>query len=225
MKKTLLILSIVTLFFAGCKKDDMFEKGDMGVVNGHAWVDLGLPSGTKWATCNVGATTPEEYGDYFAWGDTTTKSDYSGLYCPTYGLIISQLQSQGYIDGEGNLTPQYDAATANWGGGWRMPTEAEQEELLNNCTWTWTTQNGVNGYNVEGPNGNSIFLPAAGGRGGSSLFGAGSKGYYWSSTPVGSSYYHPVDYYANHLKLYSDYQLVYYAGYRYYGLSVRPVVE
>ena len=98
MKKTLLILSIMTLFFAGCKKDDMFEKGDMGVVNGHVWVDLGLPSGTKWATCNVGAASPEDYGHYFAWGETSPKSDYSSSNCPTYGLSISQLQSQGYID-------------------------------------------------------------------------------------------------------------------------------
>ena len=224
MKKTLLILSIVTLFFAGCKKDDMFEKGDMGVVNGHAWVDLGLPSGTKWATCNVGATTPEEYGDYFAWGDTTTKSDYSGLYCPTYGLIISQLQSQGYIDSEGNLNPQYDAARANWGGSWRMPTESEMQELIDKCTWTWTTYNGVKGYNVECPNGNSIFLPAAGSCSSSSSFsGLGSHGFYWSSTPYSTSCDESYNYtYAYELDFRSDFHYMDYIT-RYFGRSVRPV--
>ena len=103
----------------------------------------------------------EEYGDYYAWGETETKSEYTEGNSATYGLSISELQSQGYIDGEGNLNPQYDAATANWGGDWRMPTKAELNELLNNCTWTWTTQNGHKGYKVTGPNGNSIFLPAA----------------------------------------------------------------
>ena len=150
-------------------------------ANGHEYVDLGLS--VKWATCNVGATSPEEYGDYFAWGETNTKSEYSSSNCPAYELSISELQSHGYIDGEGNLTSQYDAAIANWGGDWRMPTIAEMQELLNNCIWTWTTQNGVNGYNVEGPSGASIFLPAAGFRYGSSLYGAGGRGYYWSSSP------------------------------------------
>ena len=116
-------------------------------------------------------------------GETSTKETYDEDNCPTYGLSISQLQTQGYIDGEGNLTSQYDVATANWGGDWRMPTVAELKELGYNCRWTWTTQNGVNGYNVEGPNGNSIFLPAAGYHRGF----AGSYGSYWSSTP-GSCY-------------------------------------
>lgn len=224
MKKTLLILSIMTLFFAGCKKDDMFEKGDMGVVNGHAWVDLGLPSGTKWATCNVGATSPEDFGHYFAWGETSTKSDYSISNSATYELSISQLQSQGYIDSEGNLNPQCDAARANWGGSWRMPTESEMRELIDKCTWTWTTYNGVEGYNVKGPNGTSIFLPAAGRRGGSSLYNEeGYYGRFWSSTP-GSIY---LDDYAYHLSFYPGGKGVYWSsnGHRYYGLTVRPITE
>ena len=190
-----------------------------GTTNGHAWVDLGLPSGKKWATCNVGATSPEEYGDYFAWGETTTKTEYTGDNCPTDGLGESQLQSQGYIDSEGNLTSQYDAATANWGDDWRMPTYDESRELINRCTWTWTTQNGVNGYNVEGPSGASVFLPAAGYRGGSSLSYAGSNGYYWSSSSLESFSRH-----AYHLSFYSGghYVLDYY---RYCGQSVRPVLE
>ena len=188
--------------------------------NGYEYVDLGLS--VKWATCNIGATSPEAYGDYFAWGETTTKSDYSSSNCPTYGLSISQLQSQGYIDGEGNLTAQYDAATANWGGDWRMPTYDELNELRRNCTWTWTTQNGVNGYNVEGPNGNSIFLPAAGYCIGSSPSHAGGGGYYWSSTPY--EYDDDTYYYAYRLVFVNDFFVMDYA-FRDFGWSVRPVVE
>ena len=186
-------------------------------INGHEYVDLGLS--VKWATCNVGAETPEAYGNHYAWGETSTKSNYSSSNCPTYGLTISQLQSQGYIDSEGNLNPQYDAAAANWGGDWRMPTEAEMRELIDNCTWTWTTQNGVNGYNVKGPNGNSIFLPAAGYRGGSSLGGAGGVGYYWSSAPHESNRDGAYGLYFGSYNLFMDFY------YRDYGLSVRPVLE
>ncbi len=151
--------------------------GTTGTINGYTWVDLGLPSGLKWATCNVGATTPEGYGNYYAWGETTTKTSYDASNSVTYNQVIS--------DFSGNAT--YDAARANWGSTWRMPTKAEMEELNNNCTWTWTTQSGVNGYRVTGPNGNSIFLPAAGVCGGSSQFLVGENGYYWSSTPYESN--------------------------------------
>ena len=187
-------------------------------ANGHEYVDLGLS--VKWATCNVGATTPEGYGDYFAWGETSTKETYDDDNCPTYELSISQLQSQGYIDSEGSLTSQYDAATANWGGDWRMPTYDELNELRNRCTWTWTTQNGVNGYKVTGPSGASIFLPAAGYRIGSSLYYAGSRGYYWSSSP--SEYLVNV---ACYLSFNSDGHYMNYYGYRDYGQSVRSVLE
>ena len=128
-------------------------------------------------------------------------------------------QLQGYIDSEGNLKPQYDAATANWGGNWRMPTKDELNELRTNCTWTWTTQNGVNGYKVEGLNGNHVFFPAAGYRNGASLDDAGSYGYYWSSTPY--DYY---DYFAYYLSFNSsDHGMS--GNYRGYGQSVRPVLE
>ena len=187
--------------------------------NGHEYVDLGLPSGLKWATCNVGADSPEGYGNYYAWGEITTKLTYTDDNSLTYGLTISELQSLGYIDGSGNLTPSHDAATANWGGSWRMPTKEELEELENECTWTWTTQNGVNGRKVTGPNGNHIFLPAAGYRSESSLNYAGEYGHYWSSTP-----YENISNRA--------YRLYFRSGYKYvhwylccYGLSVRPVSE
>ena len=141
-------------------------------INGHEYVDLGLPSGLLWATCNVGAETPEEYGDYFAWGDINTKSNYTSSNYSTYNVQITDIS--------GNA--QYDAATANWGGSWRMPTKDEMNELRSNCTWTWITQNEVNGYNVEGPNGNSIFLPAAGYYSWQSHKDAGTRGFYWSSS-------------------------------------------
>lgn len=144
-----------------------------GTYIGHEWVDLGLS--VKWATCNVGAYTPGDYGNYYAWGETSTKSHYDNS--ASYG------KSWSYIGGNSSR----DAATANWGGSWRMPTKAEFQELKDNCTWTWTTQNGKNGYKVTGPNGQSIFLPAAGFGYGSSIGNVGEDGYYWSST-AGESY-------------------------------------
>ena len=147
-------------------------------------VDLGLS--VNWASCNVGANSPEEYGDYFAWGEIYPKDSYT---TQTYQYWTDYNGDGSWDSGEysdlGDITgnPQYDAATANWGGAWRMPTKAEQEELLNNCTWEWTTLNGVNGQRVTGPNGNSIFLPAAGSRVGTSSYDVGSDGDYWSSTP------------------------------------------
>ena len=155
--------------------------------NGYEYVDLGLS--VKWATCNVGATEPEEYGYYFAWGETKPKFNYH-YYWDTYKLCngkeysltkYNNRRNYGTIDNKTVLEAADDAATANWGGAWRMPTKAEQDELRENCTWTRTTQNGVNGYRVTSKsNGNSIFLPAAGYRSDSSLNYAGSDGYYWS---------------------------------------------
>ena len=192
-----------------------FTTEAMSIPAGEA-IDLGLS--VKWASWNVGADSPEEYGDYFAWGETTTKSSYSSDNSVTYGLSISELESRGIIDADGNLTAAYDAATANWGDEWRMPTKAEQDELRTECDWEWTKMNGVNGYKVTGPNGNSIFLPAAGYRSGTSLLYAGPSGFYWSATPYSSysAYYICLDSY-------------YYDGYVYgnchYGHAVRPVSE
>ena len=140
-----------------------------GTLNGHDWVDLGLPSGLRWATCNVGATSPENAGNKYAWGETRSKTTYN-------------ISTYTYTGNPTRLPSSADAATANWGSGWRMPTYDELNELKNNCTVTWTTQNGVNGRLFTGPNGNSIFLPAAGYRDDSSLVNAGSIGYYWSSS-------------------------------------------
>ena len=188
-------------------------------LNGHECVDLGLPSGLLWATCNVGASSPEKYGNYYAWGETEPApgNNYSSSNCSVHGLSISQLQSQGYIDGEGNLTLSHDAARANWGGSWRMPTKAECQELIDNCTWTWTTQNGVNCYKVaSNTNSNYIFLPAAGYRNGSSSYSVTSFGTYWSSTPIGSDAYYLTFNSNNYHDMLSNE--------RHYGRSVRPVI-
>ena len=156
--------------------------------NGYEYVDLGLS--VRWATCNVGASTPEGYGHYFAWGETTSKSTYSwSTYKWCRGSYDTQIKycsnsRYGTVDNKKQLDMSDDAARANWGGNWRMPTETEIGELLEKCTWVWTTQNGVNGYQVTSEsNGNSIFLPAAGRLEGSSNSRAGSYGYYWSSSP------------------------------------------
>ena len=195
------------------------------------YVDLGLPSGLKWATCNVGATRPEEYGDYFAWGEIEQKKVYDWRTYK-YGTANNQLTKycvnshwmifgkDGFIDDKIVLDPEDDVATINWGEGWRMPLMTEQDELRNECTWTWEMQKGVNGYKVTGKNGNSIFLPAAGFMNGMSLENVGSSGYYWSSSlyiyeAAGPDLACTVDFDSNYV-LWSGQD-------RIYGLSVRPI--
>ena len=173
----------------------------------HTWVDLGLS--VKWATCNVGASSPEEYGDYFAWGETRPKPTYVEDNSTSFNMA-------GWGDIGGNS--RCDPATANWGGDWRMPTMDEFQELLRECTWEWTTQNGHNGYKVTGPNGQSIFLPAAGWRYGDDKNDVGLNGFYWSSTPDESN---TDD--AYYLCFFEDCHYVGWLG-RYYGRSVRPVL-
>lgn len=156
------------------------------------YVDLGLPSGLLWATCNVGANAPEEYGDYFAWGETEPKSVYNWStyqYCNNGYLLWltkycnnSQYGYNGYSDNLTTLLTEDDAATANWGGIWRMPTDEEWLELYQNTTNTWTTQNDVNGKLFTATNGNTLFLPSAGDLWGSEHSGAGYNGNYWSSS-------------------------------------------
>ena len=187
----------------GCEPD--------GEIAGHYYVDLGLPSGVKWATCNVGASSPEDYGDYFAWGETSPKAEYSWENSVTNGEEMSDIS--GYA--------QYDAATANWGGSWRMPTKEQMEELVEHCEWEWTQVNGVNGAKVIGPNGSCIFLPAAGFRDGSSFFHDGYDGFYWSSTPY--DYYYDLNYAYNLYFITGDEDVN--LSYRYYGLTVRPITE
>ena len=190
----------------------------------HTYTDLGLT--VKWATCNVGANMPEENGHYFAWGETLTKNSYVwNLYkwcnASPYSLTKYNINSSyGSVDNKTLLDQSDDVATIRFGTNWRMPTSAEFIELKNNCTWTWTVQNGVNGYKVTSKsNGNSIFLPAAGYKDGTSLLNSGISGYYWSSSLDTSTPYDALYIYlnANDISVY-DY-------YRYLGLSVRPVFQ
>lgn len=132
-----------------------------GTINGYGYVDLGLPSGTKWAACNIGASSPEHPGGYYSWGETTTKSDYNSD-TKAYNRGTATLISEGIIDSDGILTSQYDAATSNWGESWRMPHKREFQELKDKCQWTEVKQGECQGYKVTGPNGKSIFLPSAG---------------------------------------------------------------
>ena len=193
-----------------------------GTHAGHEWVDLGLS--VKWATCNVGASSPEGYGSYFAWGETSPKSEYiwpNLKYCNDnrgYRFSKYNQNQRGTKDSKTQLDLNDDAARADWGGNWRMPTRNEFKELIANCTWTWTTLNGVNGYKVTSrSNGNFIFLPAAGWRYDTNLYDAGNGGRYWSS-----SLYESYSYRAHDLSFKSggsgtDYH------YRRDGQSVRPV--
>ena len=176
------------------------------------YVDLGLS--VKWARCNLGAWKPTDYGDYFAWGETEPKTDYTW---ETYKWgTENNFTKYNDTDGKIVLDPEDDAATVNLGSPWRMPTKKETNELWGNCTWTETTQDGVNGYEVKGPNGNSIFLPAAGCRVGSELKYAGSQGYYRVNAPytVGNDLHGLIAFGLN---------TGWFGGYRYYGYSVRPV--
>ena len=162
----------------------------------YTYVDLGLESGTKWATCNVGATKPTEYGDYFAWGETKPKEDYSWetyKWCKGSSSSMTKYCTDsddgtdyGTVDNKKVLDAEDDAATANWGSAWRMPTKDEIKELLDGCSWEWV--NDFNGSGVRGrlgtskKNGATIFLPAAGYRENTDLSNEDYYGYYWSSS-------------------------------------------
>ena len=197
-------------------------------ANGHGYVDLGLPSGTLWATCNIGATKPEEYGDYYAWGETQTKNVYNWsiyMYCNgDYNQLTkycnnSYLGNNGFTDNLTTLEPSDDAATVNWGSGWRTPTKEQWEELMENTTNKWTTQNGVEGrLFTSKKNSESLFLPAAGYRWVGDLDHVGSGGYYWSSSldtdDPNDAWYFYFD---------SDGYYMNYGYYRFIGRSVRAV--
>lgn len=153
-----------------------------GSVNGHDWVDLGLPSGLKWATCNVGASLPEEFGDYYSWGEVEPKEEYTSINSMTYKVSFRKLKKSGIIDDNGILTKEHDVASVNWGEEWRMPTIEEIGELIDECKWNFASFNDVNGYLVTGPNNKNIFLPAAGFMQNSTEVNIGDFGDYWSSS-------------------------------------------
>ena len=180
-----ILLMTAMIITTGCKTSSLFSKK-------HAYVDLGLPSGTLWATCNVGASAPEEYGDYFAWGETCPKKIYNWSTYKYYNAESKRITkyctksdygNQGFTDDLTVLQHEDDAATVNWGSDWRTPTDAEWKELYNSCTSMWTTQNGVKGILFTGPSGKRIFLPAAGGFW-DDEFDRIDLGDYWSSSLI-----------------------------------------
>ena len=144
-----------------------------GDINGYEWVDLGLPSGLKWSMHNIGASIPEEYGNYYAWGEIETKTEYTVENSVTHGVHMSDISGDS----------EHDAARANWGSTWRLPTKADHEEIIEYCTWIWLKHNDVWGYRIIGTNGNYIFIPASGYLRGTSVYGDGECAGYWNSKP------------------------------------------
>lgn len=195
----------------------VFAQTLSGNLNGHEYIDLGLPSGTKWATMNVGADSSNVCGGYFAWGEVSTKAEY-GKDIQTQNKDASALNAFNIINENGTLTEYYDAATINWGEGWRMPKKEDFDELIENCVWEWDKKNV--GYIVKGKNGNSIFLPAAGNYFGDSKKEPGYGRYWCSSVDETNSLrswclcFHSISKYMSNGSF----------G-RYYGRPVRPVTN
>lgn len=244
MKKTIyyaFVFAAMSLLIIACRKDEDGETSSNGgkAPSAVKAVDLDLPSGTLWATMNVGANSPEEYGNYYAWGETKAYGEedvsnsqnysFAGSYkkewydwntlkwCnDTEGYSFSKY---GIVDNKKVLELADDAAYVNWGKNWRMPTNAEIQELRDNCTWTWTFKNNVKGYKVSSKIDSSkyIFLPAAGYRDESSLHNAGSDGYYWSSS-IYENYSH-----LQWCLIFFDYHIYDTENMRCRGLCVRPV--
>lgn len=200
-----------------------------GNYNSHNYVDLGLPSGNLWATCNVGADSPEGYGYYLAWGETQPKdttyywdtykysatNDFHGLtkYC-----CNSEFGFNGFTDGLKVLLPEDDAATVNWGGDWQTPSRSDWEELINNCTNEWITTENANGRLFTAPNGNTLFLPAAGIYG-DNIGGFESHAHYWMNELTEEGVTVAQDY------VFFSYQASLIGSYRCQGESVRPVLH
>ena len=188
------------------------------VIYGHKAVDLGLS--VYWAECNIDASSIEDYGDYYSWGETYSKSTYS----PNNYLYYENGSFENI--GTNIAKTSYDAAHVRWGGPWRMPTKEEFEELIRECQWSWTTHNGVKGYKVQGANGNSIFLPSAGQTRNSSRHWTGERGYYWTSTVGKTSryaYYLVFAPFVGNGVLGTETDNGY--DFRYWGYVIRPVLD
>ena len=180
-KKIFIALTMCAVLAASCggnsaapeptqEQRDSITYAATGEIAGHGYVDLGLS--VKWATCNIGATTYSDYGDFYAWGEVETKDDYTDDNCSTYKVYFTDITGD----------PQHDAATAAWGEGWRLPTKDELYALQDSCEWTWTQVGEATGYKVTGPSGASIFLPAAGCMNSTDHNYEFDGGYYWSGT-------------------------------------------
>lgn len=217
----MMLFAVTMLCAASCTKQKGLEAS--GSFNGHDYVDLGLPSGTLWATCNIGAASPEEYGDYFAWGETEPKTTYdwenykynNGDECQLTKYCNNSAEGyNGFTDTLTMLQPNDDAATVNWGYGWSMPTKEQWEELIDNTSGTVTRWNGVRGNLFTATNGNSIFLPYACHYEESGFISKPKVSYYWSSS---------LNEELCGFALYFWDWLINEASYRSEGLSVRPV--
>ena len=234
----LFLMGATCVMYTSCDDDDSEPVDRSGVdENGREYVDLGLPTGTLWAAWNVGADSPEDYGDYFAWGETVAKTYYywstyawgvagGGFYQMTKYCNNSSSGYNGFMDGQTELLPEDDAATANWGSKWQTPSIAQLEELVNPnyTTMAWTTRNGVNGLLITSKtNGNSIFLPAGGDQysddiGNAMARGLGEEGTYWARTLRESG-----GMYASYLDIYDNDAYTDSGSYRCTGKSVRAV--
>lgn len=231
MEKTFFTFWMMLAFLSPLLVSCDNEGDDLGSGNNaHEYVDLGLPSGLKWATCNVGATTPEEYGNYYCWGEIEIEmgdydwSAYSWSY-DAYNTMTKYNTNElfgfkGFVDGKNVLDAEDDVAAVLWGGNWRMPTKLEVQELIDNCEWEWTLQNGVKGCRVASKvNGNSIFLPAAGSMEDDELISESINGCYWTK-----SLHEKVTNSAYQLLFGISYRNAYYS-YRNNGYVVRPVCK
>ncbi len=223
-------------FGDGMQNSETVEQSFVVSANLDGYVDLGLPSGTLWATCNVGASAPEEFGDYFAWGETEPKDHYDWStykWCNgdeetlTKYCNESTLGFNGFVDNKTELDPEDDAACAHYPGG-RMPSWEQIQELCDSCTWQWTQLNGVNGMLVTGPNGNSIFLPSTGSKDDSPSGYDAPGGYYWSRTllwyesisSVGLRFFSGLQY----VGIWGDHWYIL-SEYRHVGFTVRAVLD
>lgn len=219
LSKIIFIVVIITL--VGCRKESIQDS------DSDYWIDLGLPSGLLWASCNIGASSPEEYGNYYAWGEISTKNDYSwSTYA--YGSAYNELTKyccdsiyalNGLVDSLVTLQSSDDAANVTLDSGARMPNYNDWQELLKNTTCTFTTQNGATGVRFTASNGNSIFLPAAGLMSADGLSQCGAVCYYWTSSLYTGAPYHAMFFYFN----YSISESRIGRANRYIGRSVRAV--
>ncbi len=226
----MLLCGVMCAGFCACEKNESetlpeFVNVPTDTIKGHYYVDLGLPSRTLWATCNIGATSPEVSGDYFAWGETKTKSvfkkgkEYYAFHDAASNVTKYCTNSNdGTVDNKTVLEAVDDAATINWMNtatinwaatsnvkdAWRMPTKADFDEIETHCSWTWASLNGVTGYQVEGSNGNSIFIPCV-----------NDRAYYWSSSLYDSQHAYSMFFHIDKRFACSDY--------RYCGRLIRPV--
>ena len=239
MKKIIFCFATIVfmgLMFASCEREDNESTTPGGGNNNTSqdtpsdpveWVDLGLPSGLLWRSCNLGATTPEEFGDYYAWGETQTKSIYNWdnyIYGDHDGdnetwtmYKYNTNETYGAVDNLRVLEPADDAATVVLGAGARIPTQQEWQELISNTSGEWTEQNGVNGWKFTAENGNSLFLPAAGRWMNETLYEPNHTGSYWSSSLITD-----YTYFARYYSFQSIDSRIYFFS-RFIGCSIRPV--